>query len=1003
MATTSTCLGCGSDLGPGNRFCSNCGAGVISCVACGNRLLEEDGCCPNCGAPADSTAMLEADAPEGPDLGSWGDVVLRLRRATLGEFEIGRELGRGAMAAVFLAHEISLDRKVAIKVMSPGLLMDEVMAERFKREAITIAHLNHPNIVSVHSVRQAGGLHFFVMRYIRGRALEQVIQQAGRLPIPIVRSILFQVGSALTYAHRSRVVHRDIKPANILIDEDGNAVVTDFGIAKVAELPSETHPGALVGTPAYMSPEQCSGAEVSGASDQYALGVVAYEMITGISPFTGSTLTVMQAHLEQPPQAIRDQRGECPPELEAAVLRMLEKDPAARWPSIAQAKAALGAAPLAEDDPLLAELSRLATPDWTTSLPGRPTLATPRTRSVQPPTPAGLVRTISILPPPAALEPGDSFMLVALLRGERGALLPGRAVQWATDTPEVLRVDGGRGVATAVAPGAARLTAACEGIRARLQVQVAPPIADDADVQPDARVTAIQISAPPKSVKAGDSFALTATPLDYRGRFLKGHTVQWSTSDVGVAIVTASGWVATLGRGSVVLTATCEGTSAAVGINVEEAPPATKHSKPSSPKPRNLEPAVEEPRPIRRRRVSRSRRRRVLAASVGVLLLTSVLWLSGGLRHVVPKPSEPSVTPPAVDGESFGVTPSEPVAAILRGAPASVTIRRGPRRPLLSGASARLRAEVRDLAGQTVPGSRVSWSSTDSSVARVDSASGWLRAVRPGRALVVAASGEWRDSLAVVVRPPTAEPAAASVSISPPGSLRVGDTVTLDAAVLDEKGSPLAGAEVAWSSSEPRLAEVDALTGQVRARAPGTATIVATSGSKAARSQVTVLQPDLSPDTLAVQGYASEPPPEEPEETAAEPAGTLPENSDAGRQRLEASILTGVQQCYDALRSKNLARVAELYRPTKKSDQHKLNQLTRILRTEEWGAVVGKRVDGPRQLGSEAAAMEFSFQLVWKDAFGGRLTSRPVFRAEFAKNVNEWEISSCRMVGSPSL
>ena len=140
------------------------------------------------------------------------DIVERLRRATLGEFEIGRELGRGGMAAVFLAHEISLDRKVAIKVMSPGLLLGEGMVERFKHEAITIAQLHHPNIVSVYSVRQAEGLHFFVMRYVQGRSLEQVIQRAGRLPLPIVRSILHQVGSALTYAHRSRVIHRDIKP-----------------------------------------------------------------------------------------------------------------------------------------------------------------------------------------------------------------------------------------------------------------------------------------------------------------------------------------------------------------------------------------------------------------------------------------------------------------------------------------------------------------------------------------------------------------------------------------------------------------------------------------------------------------------------------------------------------------------------------------------------------------------------------------------------------------------
>lgn len=918
MATTSTCLGCGSDLGPGNRFCSSCGT------------------------PADSTSGHGTGASQEPDLGSWADVVQRLRRATLGEFEIGRELGRGAMAAVFLAHEISLDRKVAIKVMSPGLLMDEGMAERFKREAITIAHLNHPNIVSVHSVRQAEGLHFFVMRYIRGRALEQVIQQAGKLPIPIVRSILFQVGSALTYAHRSRVVHRDIKPANILIDEDGSAVVTDFGIAKVAELPSATHPGALVGTPAYMSPEQCSGAEVSGASDQYALGAVAYEMITGISPFTGSSLTVMQAHLEQPPQPILNRSSECPPELEAAVLRMLAKDPAARWPSIAEAKAALGAAPLAEDDPLLAELCRLATPDWTTSLPGRATLATPRTKPAPSPAPAGLVRTISILPPPAALETGDSFMLVALLRGDRGVLLPGRAVQWATDTPEVLRVDGLGGVATAVAPGAARLTATCEGVRARLQVQVAPPLADDADSEPEGRVTAIQMSAPPKSVKAGDSFALTATPLDYRGGFLLGHTVQWSTSDVGVAIVTASGWVATLGRGPVVLTATCEGVSAAVGITVEEAVLAPKRVRPRPPssKPREFEPAAAEPRPVRRRRGSRSRKRELLAASVGVLLLASLLWLSGGLRRVLPQASRSRLTAPAADDSVFQSTTAEPVAAILRGAPASVSIRRGPRRPLLPGTTTKFAAEVKDLAGQAVPGSGVRWSSTDSSVARVDSASGRVRALRPGRTVLVASIGEARDSVPVVVRRPPAEPPqAASLSITPPGSLRVGDSVTPAADVPDGSG----------------VAE-------------------------------------LSAETLAAQSYESEP-----------PVKAIPKDLDGERQRLNATVSAGVQECYDALRSKNVGRVAELYRPAQKSDGQNLNKLTRILRTEEWAAVVGNKVDGPRQLGARTAAMEFSVELAWKDAFGGRLTRRPVFRAEFAKNGNDWEISSCRMVGSPKL
>ena len=133
------------------------------------------------------------------------------------------------------------------------------------------------------------------------------------------------------------MIHRDIKPANILIDGDGNAIVTDFGIAKAAETPSQTLTGALVGTPAYMSPEQCSGSEVSGASDQYSLGVVAYEMLTGAPPFSGSTLTVMQAHVEQPPLPIQGLAAACPPDLEAAILRMLAKDPADRWPRMADA------------------------------------------------------------------------------------------------------------------------------------------------------------------------------------------------------------------------------------------------------------------------------------------------------------------------------------------------------------------------------------------------------------------------------------------------------------------------------------------------------------------------------------------------------------------------------------------------------------------------------------------------------------------------------------------
>ncbi|HEY9507902.1 MAG TPA: protein kinase, partial [Gemmatimonadales bacterium] len=552
MATTLTCFDCGEDVRSTDRFCSRCGAELTA----SSHATEPTGALPH-----------PDDDPESP----WAEVVQRLRRATRGEFDIGRELGRGGMAAVFLAHEIALDRKVAIKVMSPGLLMGEGMIERFKREAITIAHLNHPNIVSCFSVRQAEGLHFFVMRYIQGRSLEQIISDAGRLPIPIVRSILCQVSSALTYAHRSRVVHRDIKPANILIDVDGNAVVTDFGIAKVARLPGHTHTGALVGTPAYMSPEQCAGTEVTGATDQYSLGAVAYEMITGEAPFTGSALTVMQSQVEVEPPPIGERVPDCPADLEAAVSRMLAKAPNDRFPGMAEAKSALGAVPLSEGDALLAELCRLAAaaPDDQAGPGAASPPITPRRSSVRSSL-QGSARSITILPPPAELSVGDGFALIALVRGERGAPLPGRTVEWGTDSPEVLHVDQARKTATAVGPGTAMLLASCEGVEAQVRVLV-PADALDGPEHEGLRAAAVQISSPPRSVRAGDSFVLTASPLDPVGQPLHEAPVLWSSSDVQVAVVTAGGWVAALGRGQAVLTATCGLASGSVTVYVEQA------------------------------------------------------------------------------------------------------------------------------------------------------------------------------------------------------------------------------------------------------------------------------------------------------------------------------------------------------------------------------------------------------------------------------------------------
>ena len=278
------------------------------------------------------------------------DVLIeRLQQATAGEYDILGELGRGGMAAVYLAHDISLDRKVAIKVMFPSLIDSGSGAERFKREARTAASITHPNIIPIHAVRQDGSLFFFVMQFVEGSTLDSVLERQGSLSISMVQIILRQVGEALGFAHRQGVIHRDVKPANILLDQEGRAVVADFGIAKVAADQSLTQTGGVLGTPLYMSPEQCAGVEVTAASDQYSLGLIGYQMLTGDPPFTGEhAIQVMNQRMIMSPPPIVERRSDCPVALVEAVTRMIEREPHARWPTMEEAVAAIGD-PGAED------------------------------------------------------------------------------------------------------------------------------------------------------------------------------------------------------------------------------------------------------------------------------------------------------------------------------------------------------------------------------------------------------------------------------------------------------------------------------------------------------------------------------------------------------------------------------------------------------------------------------------------------------------------------------
>ena len=338
---------------------------AITCGSCGSQAPEARQFCPSCGAPLRPTAAVgtrsvdHAPVPVGLT-DTWDAILPRLQEALFGEFVLSRELGRGGMAAVFLAHQLKLHRQVAIKVMAPTLMSGAGLADRFRDEATTVARLDHPNIISIYGIGSAAGLEYFIMQYVAGRSLERVLRQYERLPVAVVRAILFEVGSALAHAHRHEVIHRDVKPGNVLLSLDGRVIVGDFGIAKVAASSARTQTGAVVGTPAYMSPEQCWGRTLTWSADQYALGIVAFEMLTGAPPFTGTAYAVMRGHTEEPVPDLLLRRPDCPPDMADAIRRMLSKRPEDRFPSMSAALSALGASRTAVDDAAQAIIGHLA-------------------------------------------------------------------------------------------------------------------------------------------------------------------------------------------------------------------------------------------------------------------------------------------------------------------------------------------------------------------------------------------------------------------------------------------------------------------------------------------------------------------------------------------------------------------------------------------------------------------------------------------------------------------
>jgi serine/threonine protein kinase len=755
MTTEAACRNCGRPITPDARFCQHCGIDVSQ------------------GALA-TGFVSSAVIPK-----SIQDALLeRLKAETLGDYEILTEVGRGGMATVYLAHDIALDRKVAIKVMSSAIV-DEGMAERFRREARTAAALNHPHIIPIYAVRDRYPLLFFAMKFIAGQSLDPILKIAGGLPIPMVQTILSQAGSALGYAHRRGVIHRDVKPANVMIDDEGWVVVTDFGIAKVSSATGLTVTGVTVGTPAYMSPEQCLGKEVTGASDQYSLGIVAYEMLTGAPPFSAdSAMAVMFAQFQETPKPILDLRTDCPPRLAEIVMRMLEKEPEKRWPTIDDAVAAIGASPLPHDDPTRKQLismalssenagltRRISTP--TSPAPavrrsGRPTVPSEVLADSQTPVAPGSLGETIQYPRMAQPAAGDTPVTPPRAAVQAPAVhLPGRAPRRPSRVPWIAAAAVLAGVVTfAVArrngtredsmspPVAPAESTVAETLTPAPPAAVNPPTTDSATTgSPPRAVDRVTLALSRSSFQVGENLKLSAVAEAADGTPLLDRRIEWSSSAPGVARVTENGTLRALRPGQATIIATVEGRSTTTRIDV------------------------------------------------------------------VPS----STQPPA----------REPIAAMSVVPDAA---------PLAVGSTMALSAVLRDGSGKRLEDRTITWTSSSSAVSVFPN--GQILAVGPGTA-VVTASSEGRSASATITV--STVPVASLGLTGSPSDLNVGDSVRLNAAARDAKGGALANRQTTWESSDPNVATVSG--GLVIARGPGTATISVTSEGKSTTAKIRVTGP----------------------------------------------------------------------------------------------------------------------------------------------------------------
>ncbi len=330
---------------------------------------------------------------------------------TLGQFQITRELGRGGMAIVYQAYQPALQRQVALKVLPPNLAQDDFV-RRFQHEAIAAAGLRHPNIVTIYDVGSEGRYNYIVMEFLEGRPLSDVIRAGGPMPLARACKIIEQVAQALDYAHQHGFIHRDIKPSNVMLDRSEHATLTDFGIARALTGTHLTQTGTLIGTPEYMSPEQVTGEEIDARTDVYSLGIVAYEMVTGQVPFSGTTASVLYKQANTPPPPLRTHVPGVNPTVENVILRALTKRRDERYATAGQFAQALTTAVAGQP----------------VAMPSRPTPPTVTPQPVYTPPQAAYTTPVYTPPQPMYATPPTAQRTGGLSGKVLGALAGGAAL-----------------------------------------------------------------------------------------------------------------------------------------------------------------------------------------------------------------------------------------------------------------------------------------------------------------------------------------------------------------------------------------------------------------------------------------------------------------------------------------------------------------------------------------------------------------------------------------------